>query len=479
MQLLEPVAIIHMAPWVSAECSRSLSAAVRAGLPGPGAAARLAPTMATAHHDGTARTGARRRPHDRDEAASEPEVPSAASTLLALQRTAGNAAVGSWLRGARTQLVQRDHNVPDAAHSLDDVGAAAKDIQVDIDTVSISGRAWYFKNDQLKARPGIGVETRFAGRMAAGPDNDAEQALRNGLGSLALIMFGLDAERPKQKGEEEIEPRGAKPKARRPSTADLTRFEDLDLTPYGGRDGHYRFTAVTEKGSASKPSEVVLIVELLRARSAPFKSWDQLDAGRRAALDARFKRFGYVKHVPRESSLGEDSDVSMPWLDDQWGRVLQAIEKVPEEILGAVPGIAWQRGHGPKSEKGEAGHYDTKTGLRPADAPERGILIYDDAFKSDETLLGVVAHEVAHGFSNKPSETGGTAVARIATDFGKAAKADGIPITKYGEKDVDEAYADAYATFVTEPETLRTLRPKTYAWFAKQQADLKPPARAR
>jgi uncharacterized protein with beta-barrel porin domain len=157
----------------------------------------------------------------------------------------------------------------------------------------------------------------------------------------------------------------------------------------------------------------------------------------------------------------------MPWLDDQWGRVLQAIEQVPEEILGSVPGIAWQRGHGQKSAKGEAGHYDTKSGLRPADAPERGVLIYDDAFKSDEMLVGVVAHEVAHGFSNKPSERGG------------AAKADGIPITKYGEKDVDEAYADAYATFVTEPETMRTLRPKTYAWFAKQQADLKPPARVR
>ena len=50
-------------------------------------------------------------------------------------------------------------------------------------------------------------------------------------------------------------------------------------------------------------------------------------------------------------------------------------------------------------------------------------------------------------------------------------KADG---TKYGKTDVHESYAEAYSMFVAEPATLKAIRPRTFAWFAKQQADAKP-----
>ncbi|MBW2257118.1 MAG: hypothetical protein JRI25_21340, partial [Deltaproteobacteria bacterium] len=39
-------------------------------------------------------------------------------------------------------------------------------------------------------------------------------------------------------------------------------------------------------------------------------------------------------------------------------------------------------------------------------------------------------------------------------------------VSQYGESDWKEAYAEAFSLYVTEPQTLLALRPKTYAYFA-------------
>jgi hypothetical protein len=415
---------------------------------------------------------------DRDDGEEVAVEPAAASAVLALQRSAGNAAVGGWLRNAPANLVQRERKLPDDPHSLADIGSVAKEILFEDVPVTIPERPWYFKNPRLPARKGVWVETRFGGQMAAKADKAEEEAVRAGLGSLGMIMFGLDGDRPKVKGEVDtgpVAPAGAKPKARRPPSGDITRLEDLDLTSFGGQDGRYRFTAVVRKGTPGAPVEVDLIVELLGARSAGFQSWDKIDPKRRGELEARFQRFGFVKKMPAEAAIDKPADTTMPWSDDSWGKVLQAIAKLPDEILGTVSGIAWERGRGAKSTKGESGHYDTKTGLKTGDKPERLLTIYDDAFRSDDILIRLVAHEVGHAVSHKPAERGGTRLAADAKDYGAAAKADGMAITQYGRTDMDENYAEAYSMFISEPATMKLLRPNTFAWFERQRDALKPP----
>ena len=380
--------------------------------------------------------------------------------------------MSAWLEGASPKLLRRERQVSEDADTLAELGPVLKDIVIDEDTVSVSGRAWYFKNPRLPPRKGISVETRFGGEMAA-TDKSKEKALRDGLGSLAMIMFGLDGEPPKQKGQEDwgdLEPKSKTPKQPRPSVADFTRLVNLDLAPHGGKDGRYRFTAVAAKGTGEKPTEVILIVELIGARRQAFKSWDELDSKRKAELDSRFKRFGFTKRMPREPALGEPPDDAMPWLDDQWGKLLQALELVPAEILTGVTGIAWERGRGAKSPKGEAGHYETDTGLPKDKKASRRLIIYDDAFKSDDALVGTVAHEVGHAVSLKPAEPAkGTAVS-AGRDYQDAARQDGgQAITKYGKTSLEEHYAEAYSMFIAEPATMKVLRPKLYEWFAKQQ----------
>jgi hypothetical protein len=416
----------------------------------------------------------RRREPDQKPAAAERTAdapPAPAAGLLALQRTAGNAAVSAWLRSAPGGLLQRDRKVAEDADTLAELGPALKDLVVDEDTVSVSGRAWYFKNDRLPPRPGVGVDIRFGGPMAK--DKAKEQAVQNGLGSMALIMFGLNGEPPKKKGEEDwgkVDPgTGSKPGKPRPPTTELVRIVDLDLTEYGGQEGHYRFAAVAEKGAPDKPKEVVIVIELIGPRRKAFEQ--ALDGKRKSALEKRFSGFGFVKRAPRTGgSVLDEPDDTMPWLDDQWAKLLQALELVPEEMLSGVSGIAWARGRGAKGPAGEAGQYVTKTGLLSGDKPERLLTLYDDAFKSDDALVSTVAHEIGHAVSEKPLEPKGGDALSAGAEYQKAANADGgKAITKYGRKSWEEHYAEAYSMFIAEPATMKVMRPNVYAFFEKQQ----------
>jgi hypothetical protein len=423
----------------------------------------------------------RRRDSDQEPAAAEATThapPAPAAGLLALQRTAGNRAVGNLLRSAPGAMLQRDRKVAEDADTLGELGPALKDLVIDEDTVSVSGRAWYFKNDRLPPRPGIGVDIRFGGAMAK--DKAKEQAVQNGLGSMALIMFGLNGDRPKKKGEEDwgkVDPgTGDKPGKPRPPTTDLVRIVDLDLTEYGGQEGHYRFAAVAEKGAPDKPKEVVIVIELLGPRRKAFDA--ALDSKRKSAMEKRFNSFGFVKKAPRTSGgVLDEPDDTMPWLDDQWAKVLQAVELVPAEMLSGVTGIAWERGRGAKGPAGEAGQYMTKTGLLAGDTPERKLTLYDDAFKSDETVVSTIAHELGHAVSEKPQEPKGGAALSAGADYQRAANADGgKAITKYGKKSWEEHYAEAYSMFIAEPATMKVMRPNLHAWFEKQlQAAKKKP----
>ena len=261
--------------------------------------------------------------------------------LLALQRSAGNAAVAGWL--------QRDAK-------LEDVGAAAKDLIVDTEPVRLSGLPVQFKNPRVAARPGLTVQTEFGGEMAATPDPKTEKTLRTGLESIAMIIFGLDADLP---------PSPDMPPAkgpRRPPTGNRVNIKDLDLTRWGRKDGRYRFTSITRRHQGGQLKAVDLIVELLEARRAPFKKWSELDAAARKQLQGRFDRFGYVRYV---EPAGGTAPI-LPWKDDEFGMVLQALAFVPEDMLAGVRGIVWARGHQPSAPKGEAGSYETKTGTRRA-----------------------------------------------------------------------------------------------------------------
>jgi hypothetical protein len=83
----------------------------------------------------------------------------------------------------------------------------------------------------------------------------------------------------------------------------------------------------------------------------------------------------------------------------------------------------------------------------------------DTAYTSARSLTG-------HSFDGGDS-------AATATDFSRAVTADGsVTPTAYAESQraqdhhLRETYAETFAMFITEPQTLRAMRPSVYAYFA-------------
>lgn len=365
---------------------------------------------------------------EREGAAAAVAAPPAAAPLLALQRTAGNAAVSAYLARKRA--------IPDTAAKLEDVASAAPEMIIDTGEMTVGGLDKWVKSSRGSDRSGLAVDVRIAEPMASQPK------VSKALTAIAMSFFNL------------------RDGIKKAALLDTVKLVDLDFSSYGGVAGHYRFTCVTAKPAAGgKDAEVDMIIELVRPERDAFKTWADLGRDRRLALENRFAGFGFAKAGPQ---LG-DTDPVMDWLDDQWAQVLQALERIPEPALKAVPGVRWRRGRGDKGPTGEAGHFDWDG------KGTRLLTLYDGAFKgSDEGLVALIAHELGHALSAKPkTEKKGGTIANSAAWKQAVAADGGKPITDYGAKDAEENYADAYSMFVSEPETMRVLRPKLFEFFTK------------
>jgi hypothetical protein len=394
----------------------------------------------------------RRRSDDPQAEESQKAPQSMPAAILGLQRSAGNAAVGAWLGRA-------PRNLPEEPQKLEDFKSVAKEIHFDEEIRSFGSLDDHFAPGAGgHSRDGLGVSVRFAeGDLAAKKGDDkSEQRLMKGLRSIAVTIFGLH---DKSKGAPRV---------------DVVQFLDLPLSRFGGQDAHYRFASVVRKfsgsGAARTPTDVDVTVEMLHPRRPPLETWSTLPADRKTALRKHFDGFGYS---PKHPGI-ETSDL-LDWDEDRLGKVMQALEVIPDDMLGGVRDIVWLRAMAKLGPKGEAGEYGWSGGKPPV----RTIRLYQDAFSSDQELIELIAHEVGHGISARPMEggSGGTALA-ASSSYRAAANLDGGlqgAVTVYGRTDWDEHYAEAYSKFLSEPETFEVLRPNLFKWFKAQRDKAKPP----
>jgi hypothetical protein len=389
------------------------------------------------------------------------DVPAA---ILGLQRSAGNAAVGAWLGRAPAALVARDRKLPEEPTKLDDFKSVAKEIHFDDEVTFGSLDVHFAPGAGGHNRDGLSVSVRFPeGDLAAKKgDEKSEQRLIKGLRSIAVTIFGLH---DKSKGAPRV---------------DVVQLLDLNLSAFGGQDAHYRFASVARKftgsGASKTPTEVDVTIEMLHPRRPPLQDWDKLSADRKTALRKRFDSFGFTPKSP-----GIDTSDLLEWDTNRFAKVMQALEVIPDDMLSGVRDIVWLRAMAKLGPKGEAGEY----GWSGGPSPVRTIRLYQDAFSSDDELIGLIAHEVGHAISGRPAEgaSGGTVLA-ASPSYRQAANLDGglqAAVTVYGRTDWDEHYAEAYSKFLTEPETFAILRPNLNKWFKAQQdkAKPKPPAPAK
>ncbi len=366
----------------------------------------------------------------------------APAALRSLQRSAGNAAVTQIIAGARR--LQRSPT------ALADVSLPKRKTLID-DTRQIKwggiagGLKTLFTNKDAAVHPrgGLTVNTTFGGTMAKPGSTDVDEGkVRTGLERIGMLTFSLDDQ-----------------SAASDQVVNAVHFLDLELDPFGGVDGHYRFSVVVTAKVSGKPTEVDLIIENVKPRIALAA---KLDPTQRTRLQKRFDAAGH-KRGGDDETVG--ADPAPKWQDPEWDRVLQATAFIPDAMFSRVPGVVWTRGSGPSHTR-EAGLFE-ETPVGGGKPPKRTLTLYSNAFSSDGELIWTVVHEFGHGrdFADTTRLSGTTAWHTAALGGLSGA------VTEYGRTAWQEDYADSYAMFITEPETMKLLRPELFAWFQKQQKD--------
>lgn len=341
-----------------------------------------------------------------------------------------------------------------------------------------------FDVDPFTAKMPIPLPTGVTVRFASGVPTQ----LRNGLKNVASMII------PK------------------PLELNSTITLPLNLEPYGGDYGAYRFTYVEHKPKKGKPTQEVLIERL---GAIGLKG---LSKSQGMAAQKKFDAHGFKR--------------GSGWSDLEFESTLSAIAQIPDSILSPVGGIIFTRDRrsNPDNPKAcahyneithsivifdclipvsvrdivhEVGHAVDLLPLRRAwsslkqkqqilktafaqfeDPPGSGHYSFPSTeqvkfnklkanITTAERALTATRSESGHRYQEEGVSgefklvEGGIAAGSI--EFRKAAEKDGRKrITSYSNKEWQEYYAESFSLYITDPVILQLLRPNVYAFFRKK-----------
>lgn len=230
----------------------------------------------------------------------------------------------------------------------------------------------------------------------------------------------------------------------------LVHVENMDLTPWGGPNAAFRFSCIggVKKGRIDVRiivDELPLQMPLAAATAAPVAE--------------------KTKATPQ--GLTHDDTVD----DSLWTRVLRAIAMIDGSVLTRVKDVVFTASAAAKGPKGEAAEYRDAMAAG-ASVWTRKITLFQDLVKaSDAAFAFTLAHEIAHGIDAAPTQGSAGRVAGAVHDlvhFKEAAKKDGgraNAVTDYAKTDDSEFFADCYAMYLQQPQTLKLMRPHIFEWF--------------
>jgi hypothetical protein len=262
-----------------------------------------------------------------------------------------------------------------------------------------------------------------------------------------------------------------------------TTVQHLDLssqtnpadTTIQGPNASFRFTSVkfdaTGRGSA-RTENVQLLIEKLGNFTATTSTESAADRRQRFA-----NTYQITNAVPvRNDPLGDPVEAMS---DSQFDQVLDGLNQVPANLLSRVTGIPVHRSLSASGPRGEVAEY-RQTKAAGSNTWERRLVVYNDFFRmNSEQKTFTMIHEIGHALDFRPNEvTGGTggpssSAATGTGSFREAVRLDGglgKGVSSYAAttSNYDEYYAEAFALFRTQPDTLRNLRPNVYQYFVTQ-----------
>ena len=254
------------------------------------------------------------------------------------------------------------------------------------------------------------------------------------------------------RGVFDLRPSGQAPKPGNAVTTrlNLVHVENMDLTPWGGPNAAFRFSCIggVKKGRI----EVKIIVDELPLQT-PLADASAAPAAEQA------------KATPRRLSRDDTVD------DALWTRVLRALAQIDGSVLSKIEGVTFTESAAALGPKGEAAEYRDAMAAGATTWTRKITLFQGIVTASDASFGFTLAHEIAHGIDAAPTQgaTGRVqgAVHELA-HFKQAAKQDGGrggAVTAYAKTDDSEFFAECYAMYLQQPQTLKLLRPHIYQWI--------------
>ena len=292
-----------------------------------------------------------------------------------------------------------------------------------------------------------------------------EQWVANALRALALYSFNLNG--------------GASENA----TVNITTVQHLDLSSQTnpadetvhGPNANIRFTSTRFDPTGSGETSVEN-VQLLIEKLSDFSATATTET-----VEERRQRFETTYQITNAVPVRNDplGDPLEAMSDSQFDIVLAALDHVPGNLLSRVTNIPIHRSLDARGADGEVAEYSQD---RPAGSTtwNRRITVFGEFFRMNaDQQAFIMIHEIGHALDYRPNEdpgdsggaslsatTGQGSFRRAVQDDGGLAR--GVSTYAATTSDYDEYYAEAFALFRSQPETLRVLRPHVYEYFNTQ-----------
>lgn len=256
---------------------------------------------------------------------------------------------------------------------------------------------------------------------------------------------------------------------------DLSNFTNPADTAIHAPNANFRFTSTQFDATGPRTARVQnvqLLVEKLGNFTATAST--ETAAQRRQRFETTYQ---ITNALPvRNDPLGDPPETMT---DSQFDQVLEGLDRVPSGLLSRVTGIPIHRIDSARGPHNEVAEYK-QTRAAGSTTWERRIVVYNDFFgmNADQRAF-TMTHEIGHALDFRPNEGSGGSGGPSASattgrgSFRAAVTLDGglsKGVSTYASTatDFDEYYAEAFALYQSQPDTLKALRPNVFAYFKLQ-----------
>ena len=244
----------------------------------------------------------------------------------------------------------------------------------------------------------------------------------------------------------------------------LVHVENMDLTRWGGPNESFRFTCIGQSDSKNTINVRILI------ESSGLREKYMSDESTAPGIEKTAEKYGIRRDMDNDPLATTRSSIP----DNVWNKVLRSLGRIGEWLLMRLRDITFTMSSKDKGPKGEGAEYKTES---KNGAVTRKIILYSHLLSAgDQEFAFTIQHEIGHALDYAPAETPGAVdnkkLGHNDPRFLEAVKADGgqsAAITKYGKTDAFELYAECFAMFISQPATLKAMRPNIYKYFDKYQ----------